>query len=250
MIRKIFPALLYALSLGFSLAALDVRAADSGASPVVVELFTSQSCSSCPPADAYLGELAKRPGVLALSMHVDYWNRLGWRDPYSSRAATQRQRDHVGRLGARYVSTPQAVVQGRAYAIGSDRPAVERLIRDARQIPPVARPKLAMAGDKLSIRVDAAPKPGTRARVWLVAFDNGHTTAIPSGENAGRTVTYSNVVRALRPVGVWDGKSARFEVDVVAEKVKGFDNCAVIFQSESTGAVIGAARLTMAAARP
>ena len=100
---------------------------------VVVELYTSQSCSSCPPADKFLGELAKRKDILALSMHVDYWNVLGWRDPWSSADVTARQRRYMRSLGARYVSTPQAIIGGESYAVGSNRPAVFRLIEKARR---------------------------------------------------------------------------------------------------------------------
>src|SRR5277367_5521376 len=98
--------------------------------PVVVELFTSQGCNSCPPADAYLGELAKRPDVLALSLHVDYWDYIGWRDPFAQHAFTLRQRDYSHALSERYVYTPQMVINGQLQGVGSQRGDIERLITD------------------------------------------------------------------------------------------------------------------------
>lgn len=221
--------------------------APSAPGPVVVELFTSQSCSSCPPADAFLGELAGREDVLALSMHVDYWNALGWRDPWSSPKVTARQRDYVRAMGARYVSTPQAVVHGRGYAVGSDRRAVLDLIARARVAAPrTFRPGLGMPEDHLlSISLPEGKPPGP-ATVWLVAFDDRHTARITGGENSGATITYSNVVRALRPVGTWTGEARTFTVDISPERDGGYGNCAVIVQADGTGPVLGAAALPMA----
>ncbi|HLJ64950.1 MAG TPA: DUF1223 domain-containing protein, partial [Stellaceae bacterium] len=104
--------------------------------PVVVELFTSQGCNSCPPADAYLGELAARPDVLALSFHVDYWDYIGWTDPYSSKQATQRQRAYSHQMALRYIYTPQMVVNGTSEGVGSERQTIERLITSAAARPP------------------------------------------------------------------------------------------------------------------
>src|SRR5690242_14224748 len=113
--------------------------AEAGAgSPVVVELFTSQGCSSCPPADAYLAELAARRDVLALSIHVDYWNYIGWTDPFASREATQRQKEYARNLGQKYVYTPEIVVDGAAHEVGSDREGCERLIAAAKARKPAA----------------------------------------------------------------------------------------------------------------
>src|SRR5690606_23996855 len=110
-----------------------IGAAQAADRPVVVELFTSQGCSSCPPADRFLGELAARPGVIALGLHVDYWDYIGWKDPYARRAHTERQRDYSRTLNQRYVYTPQMVINGAFQAIGSDRAAVDGLIEEARR---------------------------------------------------------------------------------------------------------------------
>lgn len=215
--------------------------------PVVVEMFTSQSCSSCPPADQFLGKLAKREDVLALSMHVDYWNALGWRDPFSSPKVTARQRDYVRMMGARYVSTPQAVVHGRGYAVGSDRAAVLDLIERARRAAPKTfRPGLAVSGRgqlTISLPEGSPPRPAT---VWFIAFDDSHTARITGGENTGATITYSNVVRALKPIGTWTGKARSITVDISADRAAGYGNCAVLVQADGTGPVLGAAALPMA----
>lgn len=219
------------------------------AAPVVVELFTSQGCSSCPPADAYLSELARDPRVLALSMHVDYWNGLGWKDPFSSAEVTQRQRDYARALGGRFVYTPQAVVMGRAQAVGSHRADVARLIARARaETPPPPRVDiLHPERDRLVIRVGAKPFVG-RATVWLVSYDTRHTTKIPVGENGGRTLSYSNVVRGIRAVGQWTGAAVELGADVAEDMKDGYENCAVLVQADGTGAIVAAAFRPMAMA--
>jgi hypothetical protein len=173
------------------------------ASPVVVELFTSQGCSSCPPADAALRDLARRPDVLALGFHVTYWNGLGWRDPFSLDAATQRQKDYQRALGVETVYTPQIVVQGQAEMVGSDRPAVEAAIATARAAAdgPMVRLERAASG---GLRVDIGVGQGT-ATVLLVGYDPRHVTPVGRGENEGRTLEEANVVRSLRPIGSWNG---------------------------------------------
>lgn len=226
----------------------EARAGDGRKAPglVVVEMYTSQSCSSCPPADRFLGELAKRKDVLALSMHVDYWNALGWRDPWSSADVTARQRRYARSLGARYVSTPQAVIGGESYAVGSDRGAVSRLIEKSRRAArPRVQPLLTMPGPsrlmvKLPDRKLAAP-----ATVWFVAFDDRHTARITAGENSGATITYTNVVRALRPIGTWTGKGRTFEIDISKDREAGFGNCAILVQAGGSGPILGAVSLPL-----
>ncbi len=238
-----------ALALFFAaafLAAPSGRAEPRGAAPVVVELFTSQGCSSCPPADAYLRELARDPGILALSMHVDYWNGLGWKDPFSNREVTLRQRDYVRRLGGHYTYTPQMVVMGRAQATGSNRADVARLIARARaEAPPPPSIEIGHPSrDKLTIRIGARPFVG-RATVWLLAYDSRHETKIPTGENRGKTLAYANVVRSIRSVGQWAGAAAEFTVDVAKEVNDGYENCAVIVQADGVGPIIGVSSMPM-----
>jgi len=194
-----------------------VHGGDS-ARPVLVELFTSQGCNSCPPADAFLGELARRPGVLALAFHVDYWNGLGWKDPFSSADATARQNDYAKRLGKRSIYTPQLVVDGSADAVGSDRADVDELIAAARRHAP-AGPTIEIAADgqggrvaRLGAAETGADKTGTgsQATVWLASYDKSHVTPVGRGENGGRTLTEYQVVRSLIRLGDWTGTAAEF----------------------------------------
>jgi hypothetical protein len=187
-------ALLHSLSLALALAP-----AQAGERPIVLELFTSEGCSSCPPADALLSELAKRPDVLALSFHVDYWDRLGWKDPFSSRAATDRQSRYAKLLKLATVYTPQIVVDGKWEAVGSDRSDVERAIERARRDPPEVPVTLALDHGQAQITLG----PGgdrVAASVLLIGFDRRHVTAVKRGENSGRTLAHVDVVRGLEEV--------------------------------------------------
>ena len=228
---------------GESRAAADGR---NGPGLVVVELYTSQSCSSCPPADKFLGELAKRRDVLALSMHVDYWNALGWRDPWSSADVTARQQRYARSLATRYVSTPQAIIQGESYAVGSDRGAVSQLIEKSQRAGR-ARVQLLVtmpAPGRLTVKLPDR-KLAVPATLWFVAFDDRHTARITGGENNGATVTYTNVVRALRPIATWTGKGRSFEIDISKDRAAGFGNCAVLVQAGGSGPVLGAVSLPL-----
>lgn len=198
---------------------------------VVVEMFTSQSCSSCPPADDLLGALVReRPDVLALSFHVTYWDRLGWRDRFSLPAATERQRRYATTLGNTQIYTPQAVVQGRRDAIGSDRASLLAAIRSA---PALAVPlQVAPAGAGLEVAAGAGAGSGT---LWLVGFDEHHTTAIGGGENGGRRLSYSHVVRSIAPLGPWRGAA----VTLAAARPEG-ERTAVLLQA-AEGVLVGAA---------
>ncbi|MDX1539888.1 MAG: DUF1223 domain-containing protein [Geminicoccaceae bacterium] len=172
--------------------------------PVVVELFTSQGCNSCPPADRLLGELAKRPDVLALSFHVTYWDRLGWPDTFGLAAATDRQWAYARVMDRERVYTPQMVIDGRAELVGSRRPAVMEVIQLLKERQR-AGPDLRRVDDLIT--VGSGSGGGT---VWLARFERRHDVEIRRGENAGRTLAYHNVVRELRPLGRWQGEAARF----------------------------------------
>lgn len=177
----------------------------------VVEMFTSQACGSCPPADRLLGELARRDGVLALSYSVDYWDYLDWEDTLGRREFTNRQRAYAKRRGDRSIYTPQAVANGRFHTAGSDAGAVEaalaksRRSSDGKQVGLSARQP--MPGS-MEIEVGAAPDGLTMpaGTVWLVEYADRRTVKIEGGENEGKTVTYHNVVRRLEPVARWEGE--------------------------------------------
>jgi hypothetical protein len=229
-------AVLFAAA-AFGAAALDgapVRA--QAPAPVVVELYTSQGCNSCPPADAFMGELAKRPGVIALSFHVTYWNYLGWADPYSIREADIRQAGYQMALRRPNYYTPQTVVAGRWETVGSSRRDVDALIAKAAKNPATVAVTVERAGDRLRIVADAAPA-AKGADVFLVLFDRQHTTRIERGENGGKTLTYFNVVREIRAVGRHEG--ARVELSLAAAKRDG--GAAVLVQAPNKGPILGAA---------
>lgn len=171
--------------------------------PLLLELFTSQSCSSCPPADAVLGELAAHPELLALEFHVDYWNQLGWVDTYSSPAFSARQR-HYAALRGFEVYTPQLVVDGRSDAIGSDRADIAAAIAAARRQAHSVPSSLSAQGDSAGITIGAGE--GTSADVYLLSFDSQDQVSIRGGENASRDMHYTNVVRSIRKVGEWNGQ--------------------------------------------
>lgn len=209
------------------------------AAPVVVELFTSQGCNSCPPADALLGELTQRPDLIALAFHIDYWNYIGWQDPFSSPEATKRQRDYARSLGLSSVYTPQMVIDGSFDVVGSDRVRVDRVIAAAsqRQKLPVAIAASPAGGWVVTIPVGEAAEPAT---VWLALYDRQHTTPVRRGENAGKTLTDYNIVREFRPIGQWTGAKLDLPLDLGATDLAG-RGFAVIVQAATAGPILGAA---------
>ena len=219
---------------------LQLAAESDSGRPVVVELFTSQGCSSCPPADNLLGELAGLPGVLALSFHVDYWDYIGWKDPFAAAQYTERQRDYAAKLGLRYVYTPQIVVDGRHDVVGSKRREVALAIEEAAKALPALTVEFNEEdGGRVMLSAGEAPEGG--ATVWLVTFDDAHLTAVARGENGGRALTNSNVVRELTPLGTWTGEAKAFAVDLAAARAKGRGGCAVLVQQGRGGPILGAA---------
>lgn len=213
--------------------------ADKG--PVVVELYTSQGCSSCPPADAYLGELAKRENIIALSFHVTYWDYLGWKDRFALKAATKRQRDYSRHFRRGFVYTPQMVIDGQSEVVGSRQFSVDRAIKKAtRRTDKITVAVKKGADGKLHAELPMRQASGAaeRATVWLVLFDRSHTTDIRRGENGGRKITYHNVVRRVMPLGTWEGEKKSVALPAAEA---GRDGCAVLVQSNQTGRIIGAA---------
>jgi hypothetical protein len=230
------------------LAALGLLALAEGvaAAPLqaVVELFTSQGCSSCPPADEAVAELDARPGLIALTMPVDYWDYLGWKDTLAQPAFSARQRAYAKLRGDRQVYTPQMVVNGLKPCIGSDRVQVDRAI---------AVTTAGQQGFPVSVKVSeenalvAVEVEGTTvhpAGVWVLPVSKSQTVQIGRGENKGRTIVYTNVVRGMMRVGEWTGGKARFEVPLATAKGDA-DSYVVLVQTAAgskPGAIIGAAR--------
>lgn len=211
--------------------------------PVVVELFTSQGCAPCREADAVLGELAQRKDVIALSLHVGYWDYTGWEDPFARPEITRRQRAYASRLGPGYLYTPQAVVDGVTEVVGSDRSALNAAIRRAAD----AHDESFAVGVEhdersgLAISIPAAAFEGA-ASVWLMIFDRERVTEVAGGENAGRRVKNYNVVRVIRRIGVWQGEPLKILVppeEIPMEEGVG-GGCAVVVQADATGRILGA----------
>jgi hypothetical protein len=195
---------LAALALGLAVVALP---ANADPRPIVVELFTSQGCSSCPPADAFLAELARRGDVLALGFHISYWDSLGWRDPLSSPSATARQKAYARHFTDGRVYTPQMVVDGTDEMVGSNRAAVLAAIGDAH---PEAIAPVSFAADRRSVAIGSGVGNG---EVVLVRFVRHRTTEVGAGENSGRIADDFNGVKTLATLGAWDGSKLRFAIE-------------------------------------
>jgi hypothetical protein len=212
-----------------------VRAADP-LHPVVIELFQSQGCSSCPPAAANVAALSGRPDVLALSFQVTYWDQLGWKDTFAQPAYTARQWDYARALRHDEVFTPQVVVNGRADGVGVDPNELRGLL--ARADRGQAGPAVTLAGGAVQVAAGAAPSKA--ADVWLVRYDP-RTLLIPiqRGENGGKTLPHRNVVRQLTRLGAWSGQAVRFALPPAADPAF---KTAVLVQSAGAGPILAAAR--------
>ncbi len=198
--------------------------------PVVVELFTSQGCSSCPPADALLGELARRRDVLPLGFHISYWDSLGWKDPLSRPGSTERQKAYARRFTDGRVYTPQIVVDGTSEMVGSDRDAVMDALRGVR---PAAIAPVSFADDRRSVAIGGG---AGRGEIVLVRFVQRRTTNVGAGENTGRIANDFNGVESLTTLGAWDGSEQRFPIEPPAAG----EGLAVLVQAPD-GHMLGAA---------
>src|SRR5262245_60743211 len=213
----------------------------------VVELFTSQGCSSCPPADRIVGELAKDPNVIALSMPVDYWDYLGWKDTLADSRFSARQKAYSHVRGDRNLYTPQMIVNGSAQVIGSDRTAIDGAIKTTSKTEGVMSVPVTMtlSGKQLNVSVDASKvtTPG-RGEIWICSVSKAVPISIGRGENRGQQITYYNVVRSLVKVGDWNGSSGSWTVPVEDISRAGVDGAVVYLQDGSRykpGAMLGAA---------
>jgi len=221
-----------------------LSSAAMGAEPrAVIELFTSQGCSSCPPADKLAGELAQDPSLLVMSLPIDYWDYLGWKDTLANPGHTNRQRAYSKARGDREVYTPQVIVNGVKHVLGSDRNAIESAVAQTRNEPgtlslPVS---LSIAGEQISVTVPAAKNGAAKGEVWLCPITRNADVAIGRGENSGHTITYHNVVRRWVKLGDWTGAARTFTLP--KQDVAGADAVAVLVQSgtkEAPGNMLGA----------
>ena len=205
--------------------------------PAVVELYTSQGCDSCPPADAMLGDLARREDVLALAFHVDYWDKYGWRDRFELPVAKQRQFAYVRHFANDWVYTPQMIVDGIADVIGTNADAVERLLAAPRTGVPV---RISARAGELQVSV-AAAAGSPAAEVTLLSYLPEARTAIGRGENAGRALREYNIVRSCATLGSWHGAAANWRVPLAGLPADA-RRVAVLLQQPGPGPIIGAAQ--------
>ena len=210
--------------------------------PWAIELFTSQGCSSCPPADLQLGTLSRRSDIVALSYHVDYWDYIGWKDRFASRETTERQRAYARTMKQRYVYTPEMVVDGIGHDPGLSIEPISTLLAEAhRRSPQRATPELSRSPDGvLSVKLAAFRLDGP-ADVVLAVYDRRHSTAIGRGENGGRTLENFNVVRRFETLARWDGTAASWTVS--PDRFKPEQGMAVLVQRADLGPMLGCNKL-------
>lgn len=211
----------------------------------VIELFTSQGCSSCPPADALLGRYAARQDVIALSFPVDYWDYLGWKDTLATPRNAERQRAYAKSRGDGAVYTPQVVVNGTTHVNGAIAADIDTALEQgwprltAAQVPV----RFWIERGTVVIQTGAGPDSSTysEATIWLAVIKRSAKVDIARGENGGQTVTYTNVVRELAPVGMWAGKPMQIRLARTAILRPEFEACAILLQASDGGPIIGAA---------
>jgi hypothetical protein len=234
-----------ALSFAIIASAMLTSAAAFAGPRGVIELFTSQGCSSCPPADKLAGELSRDPSLIVLSLAVDYWDYLGWKDTLALSGHTSRQRAYSRARGDREVYTPQVVVNGVAHALGSDKGAIDTALAQTGKKPgmltlPV---NLAVSGDQIAVSVPAAQDP-TSGEIWLCPITRNVPIEIARGENTGHTINYHNVVRRWVKLGDWTGAARTYSVPVSDVTGVGGDAVAVVVQAgtkEAPTTMLGAA---------
>ena len=213
-----------------------------GAKPLaVLELFTSQGCSSCPAADALFVEMARDPNLLVLTLPVDYWDYLGWKDTLAHAAFSQRQRAYAKRRGDGQIYTPQAVIDGIAHAVGSDRRAMDQIVATHQENSFPLDVSVSEAAGQIRISLSGKARPGS---IWVLPVARARTVAIQRGENRGREVAYANVVRGLMRVGDWRGEAMTLELPKTLVSQADADTYAVLVHSEDgkIGRIIGAAK--------
>lgn len=216
----------------------------------VIELYTSQGCSSCPPADHVLAGLADDPGIVALTFPVDYWDFLGWKDTFARPEFSERQRKYAAAKGGRPVYTPQAIINGRSEVVGSDETAIRSALDGIRaeggKLPVSVEARI--DGDKIVVTVGAGKPPKGNTAVWIASYRKPTPVTIGRGENAGREVTYVNVVDHWQVLGMWNGTAMTVELPITDIADIDTAGCAVVLQSKhkgKLGPVLGATKVTL-----
>lgn len=246
-VEKMKTAAAWAL-LVFVWAASPVLAQNAdGPRVAVVELFTSQGCSSCPPADRILGEIADSPNVLALSLNVDYWDYLGWKDTLGSPEHSRRQREYAIRRGDGRVYTPQMVVAGQNHVVGSYKGRVVSEIKSVLAKPDSAFVPVDVATQNGQVTINVgdagADVSAKDATIWLMMVSRKVEQKIKRGENRGRKIAYYNVVRKMMPVGMWKGEAMQVTLPKSSLMAEGVHDCVAVLQVDGTGPIIGASML-------
>jgi hypothetical protein len=232
-----FAVALAALAGGAPAAAEEARA--------VIELFTSQGCSSCPPADRLAGELVRDEQLIVLSLPVDYWDYLGWHDTLALHSHTERQKAYAAVRGDRQVYTPQVVIDGIAQRVGSERGSIEQALAELKG--KLSLP-VRLARKDGSLEIDVGGGSGAPAAVWLLIVTRSKSVAIARGENRGKTITYNNVVRVWQRLGAWTGGAVHHSVPLAGIADTEADHVVIIVQSGSAGApgpIYGAAKIAL-----
>ncbi len=211
-------------------------------SPVMVELFTSQGCSSCPAADRLAGLMMAQPGIMVVSLNVDYWDYLGWKDTLAKPEYTKRQMDYAHARGDMDVYTPQMVINGTAHAVGSNQSSIESAIAKARRQSPLAN--LVVNVRPKSVDVTMPAKLSGAATLWLMALAPKVNVKIERGENSGKSITYNNVVLQLSKLSTWNGTDQQITLSRSGPLAGTVQNSIVLLQRENAGSIIGLAKLT------
>lgn len=217
--------------------------ASAGGTPVIVELYTSQGCSSCPPGDMALAEIARRDDVIALSLHVDYWDYLGWHDTFAQRQFSQRQHSYREAWGKSVVYTPQIVVQGTR-AVAPRMEELDAAIRSAQTGEAPIRVAIEHQDGMLKCLIEPGPEPVT-GMIWIAKYTLSTTVEITRGENAGRSMTYTNVVNSLSRIGPWAGNEPE---EVAMPQPEPGEGVAIWIQDGASGPILAAAKIENPAA--
>jgi len=216
--------------------------ANASSSPfVVIELFTSQGCESCPPAEAFLRELNQRKNIITLEYHIDYWDYIGWRDPFADPSYTQRQKDYANKMGGRYIYTPQMVFNGKTHEVGSKKSAVLTMISTIEKAANKLTPDISLTSSAggLNYNIEAQSNIKDIYNVILVGFDGEHITKVTHGENSGESLINSNVVRSMTTIGTWQGQALNATTPIL----KGNGGCVIMLQHQETHEILSAASI-------
>jgi hypothetical protein len=240
MLRRTLHSLVFVLA--GTVASGAGHAGDVGKRAVVVELFTSQGCDTCPPADAVLAQIANRKDVIALSLPVTYWDMLGWKDTLATDANTRRQKAYAEAMGHGAVYTPQMIIDGTTDMVGNHAAQVDAAISAHEEVPDVAHVTLRATPGEVHIAIGAGPV-SSDATIWLFRVMSKATVKVNAGENSGHTLSYRNIVRDVKSIGLWKGQAISLDLPRADPAAPQHDAIAVVVQQGGYGKVLGAAML-------